>query len=72
MLAESRHGIRGGKSRHPSALKFLIVSYLDRAQIVTRFGRYGHLYVCVDLSGDVYGVGTRLAGLLRSSLQNPA
>jgi len=69
MLAESRHDIySGGNSADPRHLRFVVLAYRDRAQIVTRFGRYGHINIGVSLAGDAFQAGTRLAELLESSL----
>ena len=68
MLAESRDDIysrrHGGDARH---LRFVVLAYRDRAQIVTRFGSYGHLNLGLDLHGDAYEVGNRLVRLLDST-----
>jgi hypothetical protein len=69
MLAENRPDIySGGNSAAPRDPRFVVLAYRDRAQIVTRFGR-GHINIGVSPAADVYRVGTRLAGLLDSSVK---
>lgn len=68
MLAESRDDIysrrHGGDASH---LRFVVLAYRDRTQIVTRFGSYGHLNLGLDLHGEAYEVGNRLVRLLDST-----
>ena len=67
-LAESRHDMYhsrdGADAQH---LRFVVLAYGDRAQIVTKFGRYGQLNIGIGLAGDAYQVGTWLAELLDST-----
>ena len=68
MLAENRHHIYNSSDRaDPPHLRFVVLAYRDRAQIVTKFGRYGQLNIGIGLAGNAYQVGTRLAGLLDST-----
>ena len=68
MLAENRQDIHsGGNSAGPRDLRFVVLAYRDRAQVVTRFGRHGYVNIGVNTAADAYRVGTRLAGLLDSS-----
>jgi hypothetical protein len=70
MLAENRHDIySGGNSAGPRDLRFVVLAYRDRAQVVTRFGRYGYVNIGVSPAADPYQVGTRLAGLLDRSVK---
>ena len=70
MLAENRGDIySGGNSAHPRDLRFVVLAYRDRAQIVTRFGRYGQINIGVTPAADAHRVETRLAGLLDSSVK---
>jgi hypothetical protein len=70
MLAENRGDIYcGGNSADPRDLWFVVLAYRDRAQIVTRFGRYGQINIGVSPAADAYRVGTRLAGLLDSGVK---
>jgi hypothetical protein len=65
MLAGSRDDIyQRSDSTEPHHLRFVVVAYRDRAQIVTRFGRYGQINIGVGLSGNAYQVGLRLTRLL--------
>jgi len=65
MLAESRHDIyNSGDRADPQHLRFVVLAYGDRAQIVAKFGQYGQLNIGIGLGGNPYEVGTRLAGLL--------
>jgi hypothetical protein len=65
MLAENRDHIdRGSDSADPQYLRFVVLAYRDRAQIVTTFGRYGQLNIGIGSAGNAYQVGDRLAGLL--------
>ena len=67
MLAESRHDIYNrADTADPQHLRFVVLAYGDRAQIVAKFGRYGQLNIGIGLAGNAYQVGTRLAGLLES------
>jgi len=72
MLAENRLDIdSGGNSAGSRDLRFVVLAYRDRAQIVTKFGRYGHINIGVSPAADAYWVGARLAGLLDSSVKVP-
>jgi hypothetical protein len=68
MLAESRHDMYhrsgGAAAQH---LRFVVLAYGDRAQIVTKFGRYGQLNIGIGSAGDAYQVGAWLAELLDST-----
>jgi hypothetical protein len=70
MLAEDRHDIYGGGNCAASRdLRFVVLTYRDRAQIVTRFGQNGYINIGVNPAADAYRVGTRLAGLLDGSVK---
>ena len=58
MLAESRQDIyNGGTSAGPRDLRFVVLAYRDRAQAVTRFGRYGYVNIGVSSAADTYSGG---------------
>jgi hypothetical protein len=68
MLAENQPDIySGSNSAGPRDLRFVVLAYRDRAKIVTRLGRYGHINIGVSPAADAYRVGVRLAGLIDSS-----
>ena len=70
MLAENREDIySGGNSEGPRDLRFVVLAYRDRVQVVTEFGRYSHINIGVSPAADAYRVGIRLAGLLDSSVK---
>src|SRR5690242_2084156 len=54
MLAESWHDIYNSSDRAdpPKHLRFVVLVYPDRAQIVTKFGRYGQLDIGIGLAGN--------------------
>jgi hypothetical protein len=65
MLAANRRHIDDSSDRaDPQRLRFVVLAYGDRAQIVAKFGRYGQVNIGIGLDGNAYRVGTRLAGLL--------
>ena len=72
MLAGSRDDIyqRAG-STDPHRLRFVVLAYCNRSQIVMRFGRYGQINIGVGLSCDAYQVGLRLTRLLDSIQHSP-
>lgn len=72
MLAENRNDLySGGSTAEPYDLRFVVLSYRDRAHIVTRFGRHGYVNIGLSLAADAYRLGTRLAGLFHSSVKVP-
>lgn len=68
MLAQSRHDMYHSSDRADAQhLRFVVLAYGDRAQIVTKFGRYGQLNIGIGLAGNAYRVGAWLAELLDST-----
>jgi hypothetical protein len=71
MLAENRRDRdESCHSQDPSRLRFVVLAYGDRTQVVMRFGRYGYVNVGVGLGADAYRLGTRLSGLLDQSAKD--
>ena len=71
MLAGSLEDIyQRGDSADPYHLRFVVLAYRDRSQVVMRFGRYGQINIGIGLSGDSYQVGLRLTRLLET-MQHP-
>ncbi len=70
MLAENRHDVySGGNSAGRRDLRFVVLAYGDRAQVVTRFGPHGYVNIGVSSAADAYRLGTRLTGLLDRSVK---
>jgi hypothetical protein len=70
MLAENQHGIYSGRDcAAPHDLRFVVLAYRDRSQIVARFGQYSYINIGVSPAAEAYRVGTRLAGLLDSGVK---